>query len=172
MQYWFRAPAQFMTSVKIFQKWANILNYKHKSNIKRWFHFFAAGVRGGCVGVTVCSGGFFMCKQSLFQQLSKEHQHGKIYRIKCKTCWKGQRWTLIRTRSLRGLRSLTSSVSRIPTMSSSFNKRWFVPLNSNSVPAYLEYTICAPAYIHKVKEDELNKGQSGLKNLRSWWLLK
>nr|DAD44198.1 TPA_asm: hypothetical protein HUJ06_002428 [Nelumbo nucifera] len=49
--------------------------------------------------------------------------------------------TLINTRSFRGLRSLMSSDSRIPTISSSFNKRWFDPLNSSSVPAYLEYTI-------------------------------
>lgn len=59
----------------------------------------------------------------------------------------GNKWTFIKTLSFNGFKSFTSSVSRIPTMSSSFNMRWFVPLNSTSVPAYLEYTIWAPVYM-------------------------
>nr|ACU18670.1 unknown [Glycine max] len=52
----------------------------------------------------------------------------------------------MRTLSFKGLRSLMSSVSRIPTMSSSFTIRCFVPLKSTSVPAYFEYTTCAPVF--------------------------
>lgn len=52
--------------------------------------------------------------------------------------------TLMRIRSLSGFRSFTSSVSRIPMMSSSFKMRWLESLNSNSVPAYLEYTTWTP----------------------------
>lgn len=53
----------------------------------------------------------------------------------------------MRTLSLRGFKSFMSSVSRVPTMSSSFRMRWLVPLNSTSVPAYFEYTTWAPLYI-------------------------
>lgn len=58
-----------------------------------------------------------------------------------------QELTLMRTRSLRGFKSFTSSVSIIPTMSSSCRIRCFTPLNSISVPAYFEYTTSAPVCV-------------------------
>lgn len=65
----------------------------------------------------------------------------------------------MRTLSFKGFKSLTSSVSRMPIMSSSFNMTCFVPLNSTSVPEYLEYTTWAPVYIHKNRNHQQTNQQ-------------
>ena len=55
------------------------------------------------------------------------------------------------TLSFNGCKSWMSSVSRMPTMSSSFSRRWLTPLNSISVPAYLEYTTFFPICGNKTR---------------------
>ena len=64
---------------------------------------------------------------------------------------KHPKWTLMSTLSLNGCKSWMSSVSRMPTMSSSFSRRWLTPLNSISVPAYLEYITFFPICGYKTR---------------------